>query len=446
MTALKVVVVDDEVSILKSLSAVLKDEGCEVNTFSSGIDACQNIAKIKPDLIFLDIWMDDRNGLDVLQDLNALVPGTSVVVISGHATIEVAVKATKLGAAEFLEKPLSLDQILPLLEKLRGQLDKKSDSEQVKKPAVPILGQSKKTVFLKMQLERVAPQDVSVLIYGENGVGKEVIARMLHDLSPRKSKPFVAVNCAAIPEDQIENEFFGSLDEGSVGKFRAANCGTLFLDEVGDLSLRAQSKILRILDSGELVQVGQSSPGSVDVRLVASTNKDLKALIASGAFREDLYYRLNVVPIRVAPLRERLDDLSAFVQFFGKQNGKELHFTEGAMQKILAYPWPGNIRELKHFLQRVSILHESSVLEEKDISDYIDPAKVGRSASEPGASLFEVEWKDAKTRFEIDFLTKKLKESGWNVSKTSERIGVERSNLHRRIKSLGIQFPIKASD
>jgi two-component system nitrogen regulation response regulator NtrX len=242
--------------------------------------------------------------------------------------------------------------------------------------------------------------------------------------------PFIAVNCTAIPEDQIESEFFGATEGISAGKFRAAHHGTLFLDEVGDLSLRAQSKILRILDSGELSLVGNSQTSDVDVRLVASTNKDLKKLIAQGEFREDLFYRLNVVPIRIAPLRERLEDFDSFLERF--------HATT---QKLKAYPWPGNVREFKHFLQRVSILHESDVLEEKDVGEFIEPASVGREASEPGSSLFEVEWKDAKMRFEVDFLTKKLDESGWNVSKTAERIGVERSNLHRRIKSLGIKVP-----
>jgi len=450
MTNLKVVVIDDEVSILKSLAAVLKDEGCEVNTFSSGIDASRNIEKINPDLIFLDIWMDDRNGLDVLQDLNSLVPKAEVVIISGHATIEVAVKATKLGAAEFIEKPLSIDQIIPLLERVRvirsNSSNKTSVPSSQNSPVVSIIGSSKKTRFLKMQLERVAPQDVSVLIYGENGTGKEVLAQSLHQRSGRKSQPFVAVNCAAIPEDQIENEFFGSQENGHQGKFQAAHKGTLFLDEVGDLSLRAQSKILRILDSGELAQVGQSIPGTVDVRLIASTNKNLKNLIAAGLFREDLYYRLNVVPIRIAPLRERLEDFVDFIKYFQEQNDRKLHFSDGAMQAIVAYSWPGNVRELKHFIKRISILHESSVVEERDIQEYLEPAEAGSDGAEPGASLFEVEWKDAKTRFEIDFLTKKLEEAGWNVSKTAERIGVERSNLHRRIKSLGIRFPAKSGD
>lgn len=446
-----ILVVDDETSILQTLEGILSDEGFEVVLAQSGAEALDKIEELIPDLVLLDIWMAEMDGIETLIKIKETYPYLQVVMMSGHGSIETAVKATKLGAYDFIEKPLSMEK---LLHCVKNALDYYRLEEEVTllkqkhKARSTLTGHSKPIHQLKEQIRIVAPTNAWVLISGENGTGKELVAHYIHRLSRRNHKPMVEVNCAAIPEDLIESELFGH-EKGAFtgaatmrkGKFDQAHEGTIFLDEIGDMSLKAQSKTLRILQEQKFERVGGSRTIKVDVRVIAATNKDLEAEIEKGTFREDLYFRLNVIPIHVPPLRERIDDIpeltEEFVRDFSistKLDSKKI--TPEAVEMLKRYPWPGNVRELKNLTERMMIMTPGSVIEAKDIPPPVSRPLEQKSGFENKITSRSL--KDAKRQFEKAYIEARLREYDWNISQTAEAIGIERSNLHKKIKTYGL--------
>ena len=443
-------IIDDEESICQSLAGVLEDEGWKVLTANSGREGMIEYKASDPDIVFLDVWMPDMDGIETLQALKSIRPDTPIMIMSGHGTIETAVKATKLGAFDFLEKPLSLEEILPMIEQARKRKAAQSvEAKQNPSDGIEIIGNSLQIIEIRKQIAVVAPRNAWVLITGENGTGKEVVASNIHRLSLRADKPFIAVNCAAIPESLIESELFGHVKgafTGAIsdqrGKFELAHNGTLFLDEIGDMSLRTQAKILRVLQEQQFEKIGDDELVSVDVRVIAATNKDLKEEIKRGTFREDLYYRLNVIPFHMTPLRERSGDVIQLVNYFLEAMSKELNepikqLSPGVIEAFNCYEFPGNVRELKNLCERLCILVSAETIEVSDLPDsfFKDTKKpVGATlAADPAATL-----KEAKSDFERLFILDKLQENQWNVSKTAEAIGIERSNLHRKLRTYQI--------
>jgi two-component system nitrogen regulation response regulator NtrX len=445
-----ILVVDDETSILQSLEGILSDEGFEVACADSGVRALETVGEMIPDLVLLDIWMSGMDGIETLVKIKEAYPNLQVVMMSGHGTIETAVKATKLGAYDFIEKPLSLEK---LLLSVNNALDYNRLEEEIslfkeKEKRYQITGHSKAVQQLREQLRIVAPTNAWVLISGENGTGKELVAHTLHRLSQRSHKPMVEVNCAAIPEDLIESELFGH-EKGAFtgattmrkGKFDLAHEGTIFLDEIGDMSLKAQSKTLRILQEQKFERVGGTRTIKVDVRVIAATNKDLEAEIEKGTFRDDLYFRLNVIPMRVAPLRERVEDIAGLVNEFMEEfslstNLEAKEVSQEALQLLERYDWPGNVRELKNLVERLMIMTKERLIQAKDI-----PSPFNRSP-DIGEGLESVlglgSLKDARGEFEKVFIESKLREFNGNISQTADAIGIERSNLHKKIKAYGL--------
>ena len=440
-------IVDDEEKIRETLAGILEDEGWEVLLASNGYEGIDVFKKSDPDLVFLDVWMPNLDGIQTLQILKELDLHTPVVIMSGHGTIETAVKATKIGAFEYLEKPLSLDKIIPLLDHA-AKIKSAQDKSSLLGDATEMIGSSDTVLQIKRQINMVAPRNAWVLITGENGTGKEVAARNIHARSSRASNSFVAVNCAAIPEELIESELFGhqkgaftNAIASKQGKFELAHQGTLFLDEIGDMSLKTQAKILRILQEQKFERVGGVEAISVDVRVVAATNKNLPDEIEKGSFREDLFYRLNVVPFELPPLRDRGDDVrdlcTHFFQQFSLELGEpEKRLSDEAYNVLLSYRWPGNIRELKNILERICVMIPDSVISIEHLRGLIPIVESSRPTSTLGVSATTL--KQAKTDFERAFILDKLEKNQWNVTKTAEAIGVERSNLHRKLKFFNI--------
>jgi len=447
-----ILIVDDEESILKSLGAILKDEGYEVLTAESGEQALKIIEEELPSLVLLDIWLPGIDGIEVLKRIKADFPQVMVIMMSGHGTIETAVKATKLGAFDFIEKPLSLEKVILLVDHALDMARLEEENLLLRQKVMPsyeLTGCSESIKELKEMISIIAPTNAWVLIMGENGTGKELVARSLHRQSRRAQKPFVEVNCAAIPDDLIESELFGH-EKGAFtgatqqkrGKFDLAHEGTIFLDEVADMSLKAQAKILRILQEKKFERVGGNRTITVDVRVIAATNKDLEKEMEAGRFRQDLFYRLNVIPLRVPPLRERKEDIpllvERFLKEFAEKEGEPVKtITEEALEILMQHDWPGNVRELKNLIERLVILVPSPVIDADDIPPFTLP-NVGEKREidrEIADSL-----REAKMEFERKFILQKLRENGWNISKTAEAIGLERSNLHRKIKSYGIEI------
>ncbi len=446
-----ILVVDDETSILQTLQGILSDEGFEVMISESGSEALGMIEEVFPDLVLLDIWLPGMDGLETLAKIKEKYPTLHVVMMSGHGNIETAVKATKMGAYDFIEKPLSLDKLLLTLQ---NALERSVLAEEItllrqkQRDRYGITGGSKAIVQLKEQIRTVAPTNAWVLISGENGTGKELVAHTIHWLSKRAHKPIIEVNCAAIPEELIESELFGH-EKGAFtgasgmkrGKFDLADEGTIFLDEIGDMSLKAQSKTLRILQEQKFERVGGARTITVDVRVLAATNKDLEAEIEKGTFREDLYFRLNVIPIRVPPLRERKEDIPELVQEFVKEfahstNTVSKVVSEDAIGMLMEYDWPGNIRELKNLVERLIIMTPGEKIKPGDIP----PPFSGSISMKDG---FEIPFdakslKEARRQFEKAYIESKLKEHRGNISHTAEAIDVERSSLHRKIKAYGL--------
>ncbi|MBY0370480.1 sigma-54 dependent transcriptional regulator [bacterium] len=442
MVLKKCLIIDDEQNIRVTLRGVLEDEKFLVETANDGPAGLAKAKTFRPDVILLDIWMEGEDGLSVLEKLKAQDPEIAVVMMSGHGTVETAVKAIKLGAFDFLEKPLHFDKVLLLLEHVfafRKLRDENRSLRAALHDEEPLIGDSAPIRRLRQLVSVTAPSNGWVLIQGENGTGKELVARALHKNSRRASQRFVAVNCAAIPDELIESELFGH-EKGSftgaferkIGRFEQAHGGTLFLDEVGDMGLKMQSKILRALQENVIARVGGDTAIELDLRVIAATNKDLTKAIEKGEFREDLFYRLNVIPIRVPPLRERSEDVPALVDHFIKRysGGRPRHLSSATMKALKSYPWPGNVRELKNWVERACILSPSDVIEG---TEFEGPEEGAWESPAGGESL-----RSARAAFEKQFIMKMLGESGGNISRTAQRIGVERSHLHKKMKAYGI--------
>jgi len=439
----RILIVDDEPGIRQSLKGVFEDEGFSTDVVSTGEDCLKKLDHDSYDLVLLDIWLPGMDGLDTLRKVREKSPRTHVIMISGHATIATAVSATKLGAYDFIEKPLSLEHTLltarnalshQRLEQandlLRHQLEERFN----------IVGQSIPIKALRKQIAIVAPTNSRVLIYGESGTGKELVSRNIHFMSSRANAPFVEVNCAAIPEELIESELFGhtkgsftGASEAKKGKFELADGGTLFLDEIGDMSLKTQAKVLRALEDQSFQPIGAPAGVRVDVRVITATNKNLQNEIGAGRFREDLFYRLNVIPFFVPPLRDRREDIPIlaqyFVRIFSAEHGRQpKEFSAEALDMLVDYSWPGNVRELRNEIERLVIMVQDEAIEGGDLS-LPNGGGTGRAST-----LHE-----ARAQYEREFILSKLKENNWNVSQTARLLGLERSYLYRKMKVYGIE-------
>jgi two-component system nitrogen regulation response regulator NtrX len=442
-------IIDDEKSICDALGGVLSDEGWRTVDAQSGRQGMIEYKAHPPDIVFLDVWMPGMDGIETLQALKDIKDDVPIVIMSGHATIETAVKATKLGAFDFLEKPLSLEKILPMIEHAVQIRKRRLDHADTSLKKHDMIGNSPAMLQVAKQIKIVAPRNAWVLITGENGTGKEVVAMNVHAASSRAHKPFIAVNCAAIPENLIESELFGHTKgafTGAVanqkGKFELAHTGTLFLDEIGDMSLRTQAKILRVLQEQQFERLGDEETIQVDVRVIAATNKDLTEEIKEGNFREDLFYRLNVVPFHLPPLRERGDDVLTLASHFFKVMAAELGepvktLEAPAAAALKEYGWPGNVRELRNLVERLCIMVAQPVIRLEDLPETV-LGKSDGTRSSAAAALAAATLKAAKSDFERAFILDKLQENQWNVSKTAEAIGIERSNLHRKLRTYQI--------
>ena len=459
-----ILIIDDEASIRQSLSGALKDEGYKTTSAASGREGLDLLRSDKFDAIMLDIWMPEVDGMDVLKQIKTEFPEQLVIMMSGHGNIETAVKAVKNGAFDFVEKPLSLERVLVLLQNAASVQDLTRENSALRKQVQKsraLVGESAALKQIQELIKRVAPTTGSVLITGENGTGKELVANSIHQLSQRFNKPFVEVNCAAIPEELIESELFGH-EKGAFtgatqlrrGKFDLAHGGTLFLDEIGDMSMKTQAKILRILQEQKFERVGGAQTISVDVRIVAATNKDLKSEIHKGHFREDLYYRLNVIPFVVPPLRERREDIPLLTAHFLKElsaaHGRpKMTFSPEAFTVLSSYSWPGNVRELRNLIERIIILtpegDEAKPVFAATLLNHLNDEAMNLrfedkerpesdSSQSAGRNL-----RDARSEFEKEFILKTLRENDWNISRTAQILGIERSHLHRKIKSYGIE-------
>jgi two-component system, NtrC family, nitrogen regulation response regulator NtrX len=455
-----ILIVDDEEAIRMSLGSILEDEGYDVAVAATGAEALKIFGMDPPDLMILDIWMPEMDGLETLRRVKEFMPTTQVMMISGHGSIETAVKAIKLGAYDYIEKPLSLENVTlrvkHALEQSRLAQENRSLRTKVQQK-FELVGHSPAMQRLRELIQTAGPTNSRVLIGGENGTGKELVARAIHRHSTRSDHPFVAVNCAAIPETLIESELFGH-EKGSFtgatsmkrGQFEQADGGTLFLDEIGDMSLSTQAKVLRALQEQQFTRVGGTKLMKVDVRVLAASNKDLEKEIGKGQFREDLFYRLNVVPIVVPPLRERREDIAALVQHFMKAHAEEqgLRMKEvspAAMAVLQQYDWPGNIRELRNLIERLMIMVPGYVIEGAQVVMSLQgrttgPVSVPVQATNPLLAKAYDSLRDARNAFEKEYISRKLREHHWNISRTAEDLKIERSHLHRKIKLLDVEM------
>lgn len=454
-----ILIVDDEPAIVQTLSGILQDEGFDVLTASDGESALQVVEEEGPDLVFLDIALPGMDGLEVLQQLKEQQPLLPVIMVSAFGNVENAVKATRLGAYDFIEKPPHADKIILTVRNALELSRLTEENLQLRRRSGPpqeIIGQSPVMQQLREQVRIVAPTNAWVLITGENGTGKELVARAIHRFSKRAHKPFVEVNCAAIPEELIESELFGH-EKGAFtgatnkrrGKFDQAHEGTLFLDEIADMSLKTQAKVLRILQEQRFERVGGSRPIQVDVRVVAATNKNLEELINRGQFREDLYYRINVIPIHVPALRDRTEDIPLLIEYFLQELGRENNsspkiMTPEAVAVLRRQPWPGNVRELKNVVQRLAILTPGRVIDLTHLPNTVPSAQ-------PPTDLEQLFFqskslKEARSQFEREFLRRKLAEYQGNVSLTAEAIGLERSHLYKKMRTYGLEASRETED
>jgi len=447
-----ILIVDDEESICQTLGGILNDEGHEVVAAVSGEEALRLVEEDPPNLVLLDIWLPGMDGIEVLKVIKAGYPRTHVVMMSGHGSIETAVKATKLGAFDFIEKPLSLEKVILVINHAMEMIRLEEENLLLKQKVgheYELTGQSGPIQDLKEMIGIVAPTNAWILVMGENGTGKELVARSIHRQSRRAQRSFIEVNCAAIPEDLIESELFGH-EKGAFtgatamkrGKFDLANEGTIFLDEVADMSLKAQAKVLRILQEKKFERVGGNKLIPTDVRVLAATNKDLEREMEEGRFRQDLYYRLNVIPLRIPPLRDRKEDIPLLVDWFIrdsalKEGEPEKQVTDEVLAILMNYNWPGNVRELKNIIERLMIMTPARMISKCDLFPLFEEVKMESLASV--SELTNNTFRSAKQDFERQYIVRKLREFDGNISKTAEAIGLERSNLHKKIRSYGLE-------
>jgi len=433
----KVCIIDDDKNVRNSLKEILEDEGYEVQLYASGKSCLKQLEKERPSVLFLDVWLNNEDGLEILKEIKKIYPTLPIIMISGHATIELAVQATKMGADDFLEKPLSIQTVLEKIDKVL----------QIKNPQIKeiqleydeLIGNSEQILKVKQAIAQAAKTNVRVFIYGENGTGKELVARMIYKNSERKDKPFVDINCAAIPEDLIESELFGhekgaftGAIERRIGKFEQANGGTLFLDEICDMSLSTQAKVLRVIEEQQLTRVGGTEKIAIDVRIIAATNIDPLQAIKEGKFREDLYYRLNVIPIIMPPLRERITDIPLLLDHFLKKTieANQLEpkvFTSAAIELLSQYNWPGNVRELKNVVERLVILTNDTKIDVDHVREGLFNFIQEKEEDFPGLDL-----RSARREFEKNYIIKALKQFDKNISKTAKFLGMERTHLHKK--------------
>jgi len=443
-----VLIVDDEAGVRSALSGVLRDEGYLVDVVESGEACLDKVARAPYDVIVLDIWLPGIDGLTTLERLQQRRVDSPIVMISGHGNIESAVRAIKKGAFDFVEKPLSLDKTVLVIGNAVRQRRLEAENQALRARVdrrLAMVGESDAMRQLREQVSMAAPSNGRVLIYGENGTGKELVARTVHALSRRRAGPFVEVNCAAIPEELIESELFGHIKGAFTGafadrrgKFELADGGTLFLDEIGDMSLKTQAKVLRALQEQVVEPVGGAAGVRVDVRVIAATNKDLPAEIRLGRFREDLYFRLNVIPISVPPLRDRPDDILLLAEHFMTELAQEYgrrpkRFDSGATTGLRSYRWPGNVRELRNVIERLMIMVPGETITFADLS-FLDGSAGARSQGLGSLAPLH----EARDRFERDYILRALAAQQGNISRTAEALGVERSNLYRKMKAFGI--------
>ncbi len=444
----RILVVDDNATVRSSLSAVLSDEGFEVSAVADAEETFEFLESNTPAVILLDIWLPGMSGMDLLERVRKTHPETTVIMISGHGTIELSVQAMKLGAYGFIEKPLSLENVLQqiqhALESRRQNLQIRALKQEVGRK-YELIGTSEAIEKVREQAKQAAPSNARVLIMGENGTGKELVAGMIHEMSLRKDGPFVEVNCAAIPEELIESELFGH-EKGAftgatkqrIGKFELADAGTLFLDEVGDMSLMTQAKVLRALEEQRFERVGGTKQISVDVRVISASNKDLLSLIEAGKFREDLYYRLNVIPMIVPPLMDRLEDIPLLADYFAEQFCREYgkkakRFSHKAIELLQSYTWPGNVRELKNIVERVVIMTSGNAIAPDDVFDLVQKPTSRLAQSMP--------LKKARQEFEKEYIVYHLQRNEWNVSKTAQELRIDRTSLYKKMRTYSIVMP-----
>lgn len=446
--------VDDEPAILNALSSILEDEGYQVTLAKSGVEALKIIKADPPDLVLLDIWMPELDGLETLKRAKQQCPNLPVIMMSGHGSVETAVKSTKLGAYDYLEKPLDLQKVTILVKNALHQRKLEEENLNLRVQVerhFELVGTSPAMQQLRQIISAAAPTHSRVLISGENGTGKELVARAIHSQSPRCTHPFIEINCAAITETLIETELFGherGAFTGAVsqkrGKFDLADGGTLFLDEIADMSVATQAKVLRVLQEQQFTRVGGTKLVKVNVRVIAASNKNLKQEIEKGNFREDLFYRLNVLPIEVPPLRDRKEDIPALAQHFLKLQAEEQgiklkSFTNEAMAVLGQHDWPGNIRELRNQLERLMILVPKPVIDAEDILPFL-PGFQSNMPRTVNPSMVFGSLRDARNAFEREYIGNRLRENNWNVSKTADDLKIERSHLHRKIKLLNVEL------
>jgi two-component system, NtrC family, nitrogen regulation response regulator NtrX len=448
----RILIVDDEAGIRSTLADILADERYETATAETAGEGAARLGRERFDLVLLDVWLPDRDGLELLKELKERDPELPVIVISGHGNVDSAVKAIRLGAYDFLEKPLSLSRVLltvaNALERSRLSREVRALADRFEKDD-PLIGGSPRMLRLKTDLRVAAAAESRILITGENGTGKELVARQVHRFSPRARGPFVDVNCAAIPEELIESELFGHVKgafTGAVadraGRFEQADRGTLFLDEIADMSLKTQAKVLRVLQEQRFERVGGAATVRVDVRVLAATNKDLATEIKEGRFREDLYFRLAVIPLVLPPLRERREDLPALVEHFVREFAREIGrrpkaVAPAAMARLAAYAWPGNVRELRNVVERMMIMVPDETIEPADL-----PPGLRMDSAEVGPQLWEQDFtslREARAAFEKHYIERKLAELGGNMSRTAQALGLERSHLYRKLRALDIE-------
>jgi two-component system nitrogen regulation response regulator NtrX len=455
----RILIVDDEPGVRSALGGVLRDEGYEVETVASGEDCLDRATRQPPDVILLDVWLPGMDGLVTLGKLRERQLDAEVVLISGHGNIESAVRAIKMGAFDFVEKPLSLEKTVLVVRnalRQRALLAENRDLRARVDRRLTMVGESEAMAQLREQIAMAAPTNGRVLVFGENGTGKELVARTVHALSRRHQGPFIEINCAAIPEDLIESELFGHVRgafTGAVsdrrGKFEAADGGTIFLDEIGDMSLKTQAKVLRVLQDQVVEPVGSTQRVKVDVRVIAATNKDLPLAIRHGEFREDLYFRLAVIPVFVPPLRERRRDIAVLAEFFmagfAKEYGRRPKaFSPDAAAALEQYAWPGNVRELRNLIERLVIMAPGETITSSDLT-FLDGSD-GAAAAPAAEPVPIIPLHEARDRFEREYILRALGEQHGNMSRTAEVLGVERSNLYRKMKAFGIAPARKADD